>query len=388
MGAEARERPSKTDWYLEEISSQGETSWMIPVDVLPFVIGREEKCHLPLKSKWISRSHAQIHAMDDTVWIMDLGSTNGTYVNRKRIDGAEMLKHGDVLRFANRLFRLHKGASSPLGVAGSTAALESEGSPSSRASLESELRQLISQRAVIPYFQPIVSLSDLQVRGYEILGRTRQQGLPANPAELFEIASYAGCASELSALFREEGLRAGRALDGSLEFFVNSCPAELYQIDRLEKSLRAMRDIAPSRPVVLEVNEKSIAGEEELGRIREILADLKMGLAYEDFGVGQTRLVELARTPPDFLKFDASIVRNIHLAPPRLHQMVVVFVNAARDLGITTIAEGIENQGEVDTCRQLGFEYVQGYLYGRPVALGEMDDGPPPPDECPTKEAR
>ena len=65
-------------------------------------------------------------------------------------------------------------------------------------------------------------------------------------------------------------------------------------------------------------------------------------LAFDDFGVGQTRLVELSNTPPDYLKFDISLIRKIHLAPKRLHQMVSTFIKASHDLGILTLAEGIE----------------------------------------------
>jgi len=80
----------------------------------------------------------------------------------------------------------------------------------------------------------------------------------------------------------------------------------------------------------------------------------------------------LAKTPPDFLKFDISLIRHIHLAPKRLHQMVLTFVKAAHDLGIKTLAEGIECHDEGETCRQLGFEYAQGYFYGRPSPIGEF----------------
>jgi len=372
MDCESYRKPGG-DWYLEEVSSDEGTGWLIPVDTLPFVIGRDEDCQLTLKSKWVSRHHAQIHAMEDTVWILDLDSTNGTFVNHKRIDQGEMLEPGDVVRFANSAFRINRAASGLPRAGGTTAAFDGGANSLCLPSFESALRELLAQRTVVPHFQPILSFFDLKVEGYEILGRIRREDLPSSPAELFEIASCLGCASELSAVFREEGLRAGKGLEGSPLFFVNSCPAELYRLDHLEKSLRIMHDIAPSCRVVLEISEKSVAGEGEFRKVQDILKNLEMGLAYDDFGVGQTRLVELAQAPPDFLKFDASIVRNIHLAPRRLHQMVLTFINAARELGISTIAEGIETSEEGSTCRQLGFEYVQGFLYGRPMPLDEVE---------------
>ena len=94
----------------------------------------------------------------------------------------------------------------------------------------------------------------------------------------------------------------------------------------------------------------------QMNSLSSTLKDLDIGLAYDDFGVGQTRLVELAKFPPDFLKFDISLIRRIHLAPKRLHQLVVTFLNMSQDLGAGTIAEGIECKEEGETCRQLGFD--------------------------------
>jgi EAL domain-containing protein (putative c-di-GMP-specific phosphodiesterase class I) len=212
----------------------------------------------------------------------------------------------------------------------------------------------------------------MHVVGYEILGRILGDELPPSPLELFNIAAHLGVASELSALFREEGVEVGKRLGESAQLFVNTHPYEMYQIADLEESLRKIRERAPSNPIVLEINEKAAADSDEMQRLRMTLRDLEMGLAYDDFGVGQTRLVELAKVPPDFLKFDISIIRNIHIAPRQLHQMVVTFVKVARDLGIATLAEGIECEGESQTCQELGFEYAQGYMYGKPLPINEF----------------
>jgi EAL domain-containing protein (putative c-di-GMP-specific phosphodiesterase class I) len=83
--------------------------------------------------------------------------------------------------------------------------------------------------------------------------------------------------------------------------------------------------------------------------------------------------VELAKAPPDFLKFDMSLIRQIHLAPKRLHQMVSTFVKAAQNLGVDTVAEGIECSNEAETCQQLGFNFAQGFFYGRPLPINEIN---------------
>lgn len=152
---------------------------------------------------------------------------------------------------------------------------------------------------------------------------------------------------------------------------MNTHPAEMLQIKEFGQSLAQLRKNAPDTMIVMEIHERSIQSIETLQYLRSILADLDMQLAYDDFGVGETRLVELAKVPPDYLKFDISIIRNIHAAPPRLHQMVKTFVAASRDLGINTLAEGIETREEHETCRELGFQYAQGFYFGKPIPIRE-----------------
>ncbi len=190
--------------------------------------------------------------------------------------------------------------------------------------------------------------------------------------ELFKIASQLGHAGELSALFREEGMRLGKKLEGNPALFFNTHPIEIYQMDTLEKSLRIVREIVPTNPIVLEITETAVTKSEQMKRLRSLSTNLDLELAYDDFGVGQTRLVELAKLPPDYLKFDMSIIRNIHIAPKGLHQIILAFIRTAEELGIKTLAEGIECREEGEVCKELGFEYAQGYFYGRPAPISKL----------------
>jgi EAL domain-containing protein (putative c-di-GMP-specific phosphodiesterase class I) len=98
-----------------------------------------------------------------------------------------------------------------------------------------------------------------------------------------------------------------------------------------------------------------------------------MLLVYDDFGAGQARLIELAEVPPDYLKFDRSLIQQIHQAPAARHQLLEGLVKMALELGIRLIAEGLENPAEVDICRTLGFDYGQGFLFAVPRSCEERD---------------
>ncbi|MDY6903363.1 MAG: EAL domain-containing protein [Thermodesulfobacteriota bacterium] len=356
-------------WYLEAVADANR-EWMVTIDRVPFIIGRDRDCDLKLTDKWISRHHSEIRRSGDHLWIRDLGSTNGTFVNQKKIEQAELLEPGDNISIGTFKFSLKCFESNSAEAVEETCFLSDVFDYPDY--MESRLRDLILAKNIIPYFQPILKMPDLTVTGYEILGRIADEVLPSDTAELFDMADWFGCGTDLSALFRETGVEVGLQLPGNPLLFVNAAPFEINQMNVLLDSMKKVRKTAPDHKIVLEINERAANNPSEIGRLRDALTPLGTALAFDDFGVGQTRLVELAKAPPDFLKFDISLIREIHLAPKRLHQMVSTFVKAAGDLGIATLAEGVECVEEAETCQQLGFNFAQGFYYGRPLPIHEI----------------
>lgn len=366
-----------TCWYLESSTPETAEEWIKEIQPTPFTIGRRGNNNLVLRSKWISNQHAEIHLSGKLLWIRDLASTNGTYVNHQRIAEAKELKAGDTVHFGRTELQVNKKIPPISSAPNKTYILDMSKElelTNLAFRLEPEFRALLQNRSVVPYYQSIVDLSNLQVVGYEVLGRiTEGQGLPSNPTKLFEIAAFLNLAPELSTLFRAAGIDVWQDMTTSHLLFVNTHPSEISRMGELEKSLKNIRMLASDTPIAIEIHESAVPDIEELKRLRGVLNELDMQLAYDDFGVGQTRLVELAKIPPDYLKFDISIIRNIHLAPKSLHKMVVTFVTASHDLGIATLAEGVEQLEECDMCRQLGFKYAQGFLFSKPLPGNDIE---------------
>jgi EAL domain-containing protein (putative c-di-GMP-specific phosphodiesterase class I) len=102
------------------------------------------------------------------------------------------------------------------------------------------------------------------------------------------------------------------------------------------------------------------------------LDDLDMRLAYDDFGAGQARLIELVEVPPHVLKFDLSLTQQIDKAPAQRQHMLASLVHMVSDLGIQPLAEGMETASEAATCVQLGFELNQGFYYGQPMPVENL----------------
>lgn len=340
--------------------------WVVPIEQFPFVVGRQKGCNLSLFPKNVSRRHAEFFMEGGHLFIRDFGSTNGTYVNHRRITRDTRLESGDVIHFGSLEFRLCRSEGSETGSGDKTMVFEGERAILRSSHLvESAFREMIAKRAVRPYFQPIVKLSTMRAIGYEVVGRGFHKGLPSAPGELFKIAQTIGAEARLSQLFRYEGVRLGRMLPGTPNLFVNSHPAEMYQLSLLE-SLKEVRELAPAHPITLEISERSVSDLSLMKQLRTALRDLNIGLAYDDFGAGQARFVELIEVPPDFLKFDLTLIRNIHNAPKRFHHMVRTLVRMAGDLDIDTVAEGVESKEELDVCIEMGFNYAQGFFLGEP----------------------
>ena len=100
-----------------------------------------------------------------------------------------------------------------------------------------------------------------------------------------------------------------------------------------------------------------------MDHLRTQLSRSAVGLAYDDFGAGQARLLELAEVPPHYLKFDMSFVRGIDSAPASRQRMLTSLVSVARDLLVYTVAEGVETAEEADVCMRIGFTHAQGFFF-------------------------
>jgi EAL domain-containing protein (putative c-di-GMP-specific phosphodiesterase class I) len=369
-------KPAAADatWQLSGQLSADAPVRAVRVEGLQFFVGRNSKASLTIPSPTVSNYHAALRVENGVLYVKDMGSTNGTFINGQRIEGEFSVSSGDLLQFAEVVFRvgLESGRQEMKTIAGDS---------SDRALALIQFDKLMSERAVVPHFQPIVDLRALQCDAYEILGRSRLFGL-ATPHAMFSAAAVLDLEAELSRLMRSVGLTTAAALPGGPILFANTHPAELQEQGLLEFSLRELRELNPDARIVLEIHEAAVTCVNQMRELRAVLKDLEIGLAYDDFGAGQARLVELGDVPPDYLKFDIELVHEIDRASPERQRMLASLVAIVKDLGIASLAEGVETPAEHEVCRQMGFDFGQGYYYGKaalahalmqPLAFGAED---------------
>jgi EAL domain-containing protein (putative c-di-GMP-specific phosphodiesterase class I) len=361
--------PPADEWALEHFDAESRNMVRFRLAEFPVRIGRRSGLELPLLSPSISSLHAEIRREDGGLVIADLGSTNGTFVNDRRLDAPIALAEGDIVHLASLEFRLVR--IEPAEATGRR--LETMKTMSIQADLPSLLREaeglkrLIAERAVAIHFQPIVSLAGGATVALEALGRGASDGAPRAPYELFKIAASIGAERELSRLLRQSAAAAARAAGVTLPIFVNIHPAELEGGELLAELRAGANDPRPS--LVLELSEHYGGDAATLRGLRDELAALGLRLAYDDFGAGLARINELAEAPAHYLKFDAALVAGIDRAGDAKRRLVGTLVAAARELGMVTLAEGVETAEEAAVCRELGFELGQGYHWGRPEPL-------------------
>lgn len=340
------------------------------IDSEGFIIGRRPGSDLQVASPRVSGRHAELLTIGKHLFIRDLDSTNGTYVNRRRIAQPTPVAEGDHIEVADVEFRVERDgddSSTELPTFRSTHsdidAIESDW-------VLSQLDKLIRDRAVTPHYQPIVTIDGLRTLGYEALARSQMYGLE-NPNSMFDTAKLVNREVELSLMCRHRAVEIANLLPRRRAVFVNTHPTESFDVDVLP-SVRHLRRIAPDLPIVVEVHEAAVHDVQSVREFHAALKDLNVRLAYDDFGAGRSRLMELVKAPPDFLKFDASLIRNLDAAGPQQVRLLSTLVDMVRDFNICTLAEGIETLGELEACRALGFDLAQGFYFGMPLDAADL----------------
>ena len=323
-----------------------------------YSVGRSSNSSLCLPVGCVSKNHAEIQCNENHLIVRDLGSTNGTFVNGNRIEDDAAINIGDLVQFASLVFRV--------GMQGQVTehqTIHEDNCDQALAMMQFD--RLIDSGAFFPFFQPIVKMEDQSIIGYEVLGRSKLFGMQS-PIEMFSAASQLNLESQLSEMFRNRGIEVGAQL-GNTNLFVNTHPKELGTED-FYHSLYQIREFS-NQEITLEIHERAVTDAKSMKQMCSILKELGIQLAFDDFGVGEARLVELGEYRPDYLKFDMELTRSIDSASNKHLEVVRLLAKLVTDLGIQPLAEGIENETSHKILTEMGFSLGQGFYYGRPQAV-------------------
>ena len=231
------------------------------------------------------------------------------------------------------------------------------------------LQQAIADRAVLPYFQPIVSAADGSLAACEVLMRLQIDGKPLPAADFIEIAEESGLISRLDMIVMEKAFRmAVDARFGGL-LFLNISPKAVVTGDFLPSLRRLIRQTGiDPRQLVFEITERETVRNASLLEIfiRELKSDGSR-FAIDDFGSGFSSMTYLKRFSVDFLKVEGDFIRSLP-DPDSLDRAIVAsIVTLAREAGIRTIAESVESREILALVRSFGLSLAQGFAVGAPT---------------------
>jgi EAL domain-containing protein (putative c-di-GMP-specific phosphodiesterase class I) len=212
-------------------------------------------------------------------------------------------------------------------------------------------------------FQPIVRHSDRGLFGFEALVRSAHPPL-ARPDELLRAAEQLGRLGELGRAIHAHVARAARSAPVDATLFVNLHPWDLRDEGLLAPGspLAALAD-----RVVLEITERaSLDHVPDLRARIDGLRRLGFRIAVDDLGAGYAGLTCIADLAPDVVKIDMSLVRGLDRDPMR-RRLVRAITDLCVELGIRTVAEGVETEAEREALLAIGCDLMQGFLFARPA---------------------
>lgn len=215
---------------------------------------------------------------------------------------------------------------------------------------------------VIPFFQPIMAVADGSIQIHELLMGIEHEGAILPASKFIEMAEGMGIVSQLDYINIEKAFQEIQRKSYQGQLFINLSPKSLILSEFLPRvrELAGRYAILPER-IVFEITERETVKNPAL--LDKFVKDLKLEgfkFAIDDFGAGFSTFHYIKMFPVDYIKIEGDFIRNAPKNPVD-RAFVKCIVSLAKDLQIQTIAEMIEDEAILDSVRELGADFGQGY---------------------------
>ncbi|HEY9898222.1 MAG TPA: EAL domain-containing protein [Pantanalinema sp.] len=238
-------------------------------------------------------------------------------------------------------------------------------------SLSGWLLDLLLEERLTSHFQPIVHAADTSnIFAHEALMRgIEPDGRLAFPNQILALARRADLIDQLDLLARRTAIREARRYGIDRHVFINFNPGGIDDpAVSLRSTVQAVDEAQiPREHVVFELVESDHT--RDLAHLKAIVSywrDAGFSVALDDLGAGHSTLNLLHQLRPDYVKLDMALIRDVHLDPYKA-LITGKILEIAQQLGIQTVAEGVEVIEELEWIREHGATFVQGYLIARPT---------------------
>lgn len=252
-----------------------------------------------------------------------------------------------------------------------------------RLQLESELRLALTRDEFELFLQPQIDARSGMIIGAEALLRWRhpEQGL-RSPADFMDVLEESGLIIEVGDWVIGQACRmaasllaAGLVRTDQFSLCINISPRQFRQSEFVERIVAALKQTGlPAQMIKLEITEGIVIQnlDDTIGKMHRLRRH-GVSFAMDDFGTGYSSLTYLKRLPVDLLKIDQSFVRDA-LDNGNDAEIIRAIVAMARSLGLQVIAEGVEQQGQLDLLQLQGCQLYQGYLFSHPLPFAEFGE--------------
>ncbi|MBP3754911.1 MAG: bifunctional diguanylate cyclase/phosphodiesterase [Lachnospiraceae bacterium] len=239
--------------------------------------------------------------------------------------------------------------------------------------LESKVKAAIENGTVFYVLQPQFDMNH-KLRGFEALARMKdEEGKLISTADFIPVAERCGLIDKLDGIvfrkasafigniIRETGADIILSLNVSVRhLMMNSFPTEILQLLEMSGIPASQLEIEVTESIMIESMEKAKHFVEEI-------RNMGIQIAIDDFGTGYSSLSYLNSVPANLLKIDKSFIDEMNNGE-NSKAYVAAIISLGHIMGLDVISEGVEEEDQIDTLKEIGCDYIQGYVWGRPLS--------------------
>ncbi|WP_133469377.1 EAL domain-containing protein [Paraglaciecola marina] len=239
--------------------------------------------------------------------------------------------------------------------------------------IQNSIQQAISSNQFCLYFQPKVNLSNGIVERAEVLMRWEHSSLGwVSPEEFISLSELDGQIEKIGTwLFKKsiaDLVTLRKQYGDKVSLAINVSPRQLQTSQIVEEFTYLLQETGLSPECIeLEITEGCVIDDlEQTGKILWELKDLGLRIAIDDFGSGYASFAYLSKLPVDVLKLDKVLIDDLETNND-MTDMLKSIIDLCGRMRIEVVAEGVENERQVNMLKELGCHYIQGYVYSRPI---------------------
>ncbi|SEH87350.1 diguanylate cyclase (GGDEF) domain-containing protein [Ruminococcus flavefaciens] len=238
--------------------------------------------------------------------------------------------------------------------------------------VEGKIRAALEKETIYFNLQPQFDM-DHKLRGFEALARMKDaDGTNISPGEFIPVAEKVGLVDKVDGMvFRKAAMFFGELLrktGADIMLSVNVSVRHLMKNDFLDEIRNVLQSSGvPAKNLEIEITESIMI--DSVDKALQYIDELKaMGvqIAIDDFGTGYSSLSYLNRFPAHLLKVDKSFIDKMNTSESS-RQYVSAIISIGHIMGFDVIAEGVEEAEQVDTLKEIGCDFIQGFVWGRPL---------------------